>query len=94
MLAYNLATNRAEWIPMQGSGGDLSPAEEASVRELSNIVLHDPSEVPQRMDHFQEQRGESGAEEAVQHSSVGPRRRSSVTDKSEGEEQPTQPASP
>ena len=34
--------------------------------ELSNIVLHDPSEVPQRMDCFGEQRGESGMEEAME----------------------------
>ena len=66
MLAYDPTTNGTEWIPMQGSAGDLSLAEEASMQELSNIVPRDPSEVPQRMDHFGEQRGESGMEEAME----------------------------
>ena len=146
MLAYDPATNGDKWIPMQGSAGNLSPAEEASMRELSNIVPHDPSEVLQRMDCFGEQRGESGMQEAMelgyqpgsegdagsdssdgphsprhtaQHSSLRCRHQSSVswvdqcpsesdhhvpggagdascktTNKSEGEEQPSQPDSP
>ena len=65
MLAYNHTTNRAEWIPMWGSASDLSPVEEASAQELSNIVLHDPTEVTRRMDHFGEQRHEGSAEEAT-----------------------------
>ena len=30
MLAYDPATNGAEWIPVQGSASDLLPVEEAS----------------------------------------------------------------
>ena len=50
---------------MQGSARDLSPVEEASTQELSNIMPHDPAEATQRMDHFGEQRGEGGMEEAT-----------------------------
>ena len=63
MLAYDPATNGAEWIPVWGSASSLSPVEEASARELNNIIPHDPAEVTQRMDHFGEQRGEGGMEE-------------------------------
>ena len=63
MLAYDPATNGAEWIHMQGSASNLSWAEEASTWELSNIVLHNPTEVMWRMDCFGEQRDEGGVEE-------------------------------
>ena len=66
MLAYDSTTNGAKWIPMQGSASNLSPVEEASMQELRNIVPHDPSEVLQRMDHFEEQKGESGTQEAME----------------------------
>ena len=66
MLAYDPTTNRVEWIPMQGSTSDLLLAEEASTQELNNIVSHDPSEVPQRIDCFGEQRDDSGMEEAME----------------------------
>ena len=41
VLAYDPASNEVEWVPMQGSAEDLSQAEEASTRELSNMVLLD-----------------------------------------------------
>ena len=63
MLAYDPTTNRAEWVPVWGCTSDLSLAEEASTRELSNIEPHDPVEVTQRMDCFQEQRGEGSMQE-------------------------------
>ena len=66
VLAYDPTTNGAEWIPVQGSASNLSPVEEASTQELSNIVPHDPSKVPQRMDHFGEQRGESSMQETME----------------------------
>ena len=66
VLAYDPTTNGAQWIPMQGSASNLSLVEEDPAQELSNIVLHDPSEVPQRMDHFGEQKGESGTQKAME----------------------------
>ena len=66
ILAYDPTTNRAEWIPVWGSAGDLLLAEEASAQELSNIVLHDPSEVLQRVDRFGEQMDESSTQEAME----------------------------
>ena len=65
VLAYDSATNGAEWIPIQGSASDLSLVEEASTQELSNIMLHDPTEVMWRMNHFEKQRGEGGMEETT-----------------------------
>ena len=44
MLAYDPTSNEAEWIPVQGTASDLSEAEEASARELSNMVPHDTVE--------------------------------------------------
>ena len=65
MLAYDPSTNRAEWIPVQGSASDLSLAEEASAWELSNIMPHDPAEVMWRIDYFGEQRNEGSTEETA-----------------------------
>ena len=64
VLVYSPATNRAKSIPLQGSASNLSPVEEASAWELSNIMPHDPAEVMQRMHPFGKQRGEGGTEEA------------------------------
>ena len=67
ILAYDPTSNEAEWVPMQGMAEDLSQAEEASTRELSNMVLLDSAKEAQRLDRFGEQRsesrGESGAKE-------------------------------
>ena len=65
VLAYDPTTKGTEWIPMWGSASDLLLVEEASTRELSNIMPHDLTEVMQRMDHIGEQKGEGGVEEAT-----------------------------
>ena len=54
MLAYNPAANGAEWVPMRGTASDLSPAEDASTWELSNIMFQDLPEDVQRVDCFGE----------------------------------------
>ena len=60
MLANNPASNEAKWIPVRGTASDLSQAEEASTRELSNMVPHDTIEGAQRLNRVGEQRNESG----------------------------------
>ena len=60
MLAYDPASNEAEWIPVWSMASDLLQAEEASARELSNMVLHDTIEGMQGLDWFGEQRSEGG----------------------------------
>ena len=62
MLAYDPTSKEAEWIPVWGMAGDLSQPEEASTRELSNMVPHDSTEGVQRLDRFGEQRSENGKE--------------------------------
>ena len=52
VLTYDPATNGAKWVPMWGTASNLSPVEEVSAQELSNIVIHDPLEDTPRMDHF------------------------------------------
>ena len=44
MLAYDPTSNEREWIPVRGMASDLSQAEEASTRELNNMILHDTVE--------------------------------------------------
>ena len=41
-----------EWVPVWGAVNDLSPAEDASAQELSNITLPDSSEDIPQMDQF------------------------------------------
>ena len=54
ILMYDLASNGMEWVPVQGTVNDLSPMEDASAWELSNITLPDsPKDIPQ-MDQFGE----------------------------------------
>ena len=54
VLAYDLASNGAEWILVWGTINNLSPAEDSSAWELSNITLPDsPKDIPQ-MDQFWE----------------------------------------
>ena len=65
VLAYDPTANGVKWILVRGSASNLSPAEEASAWELSNIMLHDPTKVTWRMDCFREQRGEGSVEEAA-----------------------------
>ena len=62
VLAYDPATNGAKWVPVWGTTSNLSPLEEASTWELSNIVIQDPPEDAPRMDLFGEHREECGAE--------------------------------
>ena len=50
MLAYDPVSNKVECIPVQGMVSDLSQAEEASTRELSNIVPHNLDEGVRRLD--------------------------------------------
>ena len=64
MLAYDLVSNEAEWIPEQGMVSDLSQVEEASARELSNMVLHNLDAGVRRLDQFREQRSKSVEEGA------------------------------
>ena len=54
ILAYDLATNSAEWISVRGTVNDLSPVEDASAWELSNITIPDPPEDAPQIDHFGE----------------------------------------
>ena len=61
ILAYDPASNEAEWVPMWGMAEDLSQAE-ASTRELSSMVPLDSAEEAQNLDQFREQRSESGGE--------------------------------
>ena len=52
VLTYDLASNGVEWVLMQGTVDDLSPVEDSSAWELSNITLPDsPKDIPQ-MDQF------------------------------------------
>ena len=60
MLAYDLVSNEAEWIPVWGTASDLSQVEEALARELSNMVLHNSDDGVRRFDQFGEQGSESG----------------------------------
>ena len=64
MLAYHLVSNEAEWILLWGMVSDLSQAEEASARELSNMVPHNSDNGARRLDQFMEQRSKSGVEES------------------------------
>ena len=50
VLVYNPASNETEWVPVWGTAEDLSRAEEASTRELSNMVPLDSAEEVQRLD--------------------------------------------
>ena len=54
VLAYDPASNGAEWVLMRGTASDLSPAEDASAQELSNITIPDAPEDVWRLDHFRE----------------------------------------
>ena len=48
IIAYDLATNGVEWISVWGTVNDLSPMEDASTQELSNITIQDsPEDAPQ-----------------------------------------------
>ena len=69
MLAYDLVSNEAEWIPVWGMVSDLSQVEEVSARELNNMVPHDSDEGARRLDWFGKQRSESG-EEGMEDSGV------------------------
>ena len=51
---------------MWGTAEDLSQAEEASTRELSNMVLLDSANKAQRLDQFGEQRSKSGGESGTE----------------------------
>ena len=54
ILTYDPASNGTEWVPVQGTVNDLSPVEDSSAQELSNITLPDsPEDIPW-MDQFGE----------------------------------------
>ena len=54
ILMYDPAFNGMEWIPVQGTANSLSPMEDSSAQELSNItLLNSPEDIPQ-MDQFGE----------------------------------------
>ena len=47
ILAYDPASNGTEWVPVWGTVNDLSPTEDASAQELSNITLpNSPEDIP------------------------------------------------
>ena len=54
VLAYDPATHVMEWIPVWGTINDLSPMENTSAQELSNITLPDSPEDRPQMDQFGE----------------------------------------
>ena len=54
ILAYDSATNGAEWISVRGTINDLSPVKDASTQELSNINVPDSPKDAPRIDHFGE----------------------------------------
>ena len=56
----------AQGLLLEGTAEDLSQAEEASTRELSNMVLLDFAEEAQRLDQFGEQRSKSGGESGTE----------------------------
>ena len=70
VLAYDPTSNEAKWVPMQGMAEDLSQAEEASARELSNMVPLDSTKEAQRLDWFWELRSESGGESGMEECSA------------------------
>ena len=71
ILAYNLATNGSDWISVRGTINDLSPTEDASAQELSNITIPDsPKDAPQ-IDHFGEHWQEHVAEAPAEAFSAG-----------------------
>ena len=74
ILTYNPATNGAEWISVRGTVNDLSPAEDASTQELSNITIPDSSEDAPQIDHFEEHWQESITEAPVKgfHTDIDP----------------------
>ena len=54
ILTYDPASNGMEWVPVQGTINNLSPVEDSSAWELSNITLPDsPKDIPW-MDQFGE----------------------------------------
>ena len=65
VLTYDPATNGTEWIPVRGTINDLSPREDASTQELSNITIPDsPQDVHQIYyfgEHWQEHIAEAPA---------------------------------
>ena len=62
ILIYDPTCNEAEWIPVRGMEEDLSQVEEASTRELSNMVPLDSTTEMHRLDRFGELRSESRGE--------------------------------
>ena len=62
VLTYDPATNGAEWISVRVTINDLSPAEDASAQELSNITIPDSPKDAPRIDHFEEHWQEHVAE--------------------------------
>ena len=66
VLAYDLTSNEAKWVPVRGMAEDLSRAEEASTRELSYMVPLDSAKEAQRLDRFRELRSESGGESGME----------------------------
>ena len=52
MLTYDPTANGAKWVPVRGTTSDLSPAEDVSAWELSNITILDPPEDAWRLEHF------------------------------------------
>ena len=54
VLTYDPASNGMEWVQVWGTVNDLSPVEDASAWELSNITLPDSPEDRPRMDRFGE----------------------------------------
>ena len=62
ILTYDPATNGTEWISVRGTINDLSPVEDASAQELSNITIPNSPEDAPRIDRFGEHQQEHIAE--------------------------------
>ena len=83
VLTYEPASNGMEWVPVRRTVNDLSPMEDSSAQELSNITLLDsPKDIP-RMDQFVE----CCWEPAPVHPTVAFRTRAALHDKEEVMEQ-------
>ena len=50
ILTYDPASNGTGWVPVKGTVNDLSPTEDSSAQELSNITLPDSPEDILQMD--------------------------------------------
>ena len=70
LLMYDPMYNVAKWDPVHGMVNDLSPTEDSSARELSNITLLDGPDDVSQMDQFKEHHAEPEPDAAL-HTEAG-----------------------